>query len=135
MAIARLEKIISGGQTGGDRAALDGAINHGIPHGSWCPKGRRPEDGIIFERYCLKETPQSQYRQHTQWNVRDADATLILTLRGQLTGGALFIRQCAERISCQWVESQHYTVKACMRKPLVETIVTNNALYEAMRES
>jgi hypothetical protein len=86
------------GQTGADRAALDWAINHGIPHGGWCPKGRRAEDGIIPERYCLKETPQSQYRQRTQWNVRDADATLILTLTGQLTGGALFTRQCAERI-------------------------------------
>ena len=98
MSIARLEKVISGGQTGADRAALDWASNHGIPHGGWCPKGRRAEGGIIPERYCLKETPQAQYRQRTQWNVRDADGTLILTLTGQLTGGALFTRQCAERI-------------------------------------
>jgi Circularly permutated YpsA SLOG family len=103
MSIARLEKVISGGQTGADRAALDWAINHGIPHGGWCPKGRRAEGGIITERYCLKETPQSEYRQRTQWNVRDADGTLILTLTGQLTGGALFTRQCAERIGLPYL--------------------------------
>lgn len=97
MSIARLEKIISGGQTGADRAALDWAINHGIPHGGWCPKGRCAEDGPIPGRYCLKETPQSQYRQRTKWNVCDADATLIVTLTADLTGGTLFTRQCAER--------------------------------------
>ena len=98
MSVARLEKILSGGQTGADRAALNWAINHGIPHGGWRPKGRRAEDGIIPERYCLKTTPPSQYRPRTQWNVRDVDATLIRTLTGQLTGGARFTRQCAERI-------------------------------------
>lgn len=98
MSIAPLQKILSGGQTGADRAALDWAINHDIPHGGWCPKGRRAEDGIIPERYCLKETPRSQYRQRTKWNVRDADATLIVTLTGDLAGGSLFTRQYAERI-------------------------------------
>jgi hypothetical protein len=49
-------KIISGGQTGADRAALDAAIIHGIPCGGWCPKIRRAEDGPIPERYPLKET-------------------------------------------------------------------------------
>ena len=98
MTIAPLEKIISGGQTGADRAALDWAINHGLPHGGWCPKGRRAEDGTIPKRFCLQETPQSKYRQRTKWNVRDADATLIVTLIAELMGGALFTRQCAERI-------------------------------------
>lgn len=97
MAIAPLEKIISGGQTGADRAALEWAISHGITHGGWCPKGRCAEDGPIPERYCLKETPQSQYRQRTKWNVRDADATLIVTLTAELMGGTLFTRQYAER--------------------------------------
>jgi hypothetical protein len=49
-------KIISGGQTGADRAALDWAIEHGIPHGGWCPAGRKAEDGTIDPRYQLKET-------------------------------------------------------------------------------
>jgi hypothetical protein len=50
-------KIVSGGQTGVDRAALDWAIQRGIPHGGWCPRGRRAEDGRIPERYRLRETP------------------------------------------------------------------------------
>jgi hypothetical protein len=98
MSIAPLPKILSGGQTGADRAALDWAINNGMPHGGWCPKGRRAEDGRVPERYCLEETPQTQYRQRTTWNVRDADATLIVTLTGDLAGGTLFTRQYAERI-------------------------------------
>jgi hypothetical protein len=51
-------KIISGGQTGADRAALDFAIKQGIPHGGWCPKGRRAEDGPIDAKYQLQETPR-----------------------------------------------------------------------------
>jgi hypothetical protein len=55
----KIEKIVSGGQTGADRAALDFAIEHGIPHGGWCPKGRKAEDGPIDPRYLLRETPTS----------------------------------------------------------------------------
>ncbi len=63
-------KIVSGGQTGADRAALDFAIAHGIPQGGWCPKGRKAEDGPIPDRYQLKETPSDNYAQRTEWNVR-----------------------------------------------------------------
>jgi hypothetical protein len=98
MSIVLLEKILSGGQTGVDRAALDWAIKHGIPHGGWCPKGRRAEDGMIPQRYCLDETPQSHYRQRTKWNVRDADATLIVTLSRKLTGGTLFTSAYSKRV-------------------------------------
>jgi len=73
------KKIISGGQTGVDRAALDVALDLGLEAGGWCPKGRRAEDGIIPERYPLKETPSREYEQRTEWNVRDSDATLVLT--------------------------------------------------------
>ena len=55
-------KIVSGGQTGADRAALDFAIGHGIPHGGWCPKGRKAEDGPIDPRYELTETPCTDCR-------------------------------------------------------------------------
>ena len=51
-----IRKIISGGQTGADRAALDWTIKDDIPHGGWCPAGRRAEDGVIPERYRLQET-------------------------------------------------------------------------------
>jgi hypothetical protein len=78
--------IHSGGQTGVDRAALDAAQSAGVPIGGWCPKGRRAEDGPISPHYPLRETPTPEYAERTAWNVRDADATLVLT-RGTPTGG------------------------------------------------
>lgn len=88
----RIKTIISGGQTGVDRAALDAALAHGIPHGGWCPRGRRAEDGAIPGCYRLDETPAEEYATRTAWNIRDADATLILT-RGRPDGGtALTLR-------------------------------------------
>ena len=84
--IPLIEKIVSGGQTGVDRAALDAALALGIPCGGWCPRGRRAEDGILPARYPLRETPLDDYAQRTTWNVRDSDGTLILT-RGPTTGG------------------------------------------------
>ena len=70
--------IISGGQSGVDQAALDFALNNGIPCGGWCPKGRLAEDGIIPDNYPLKETTTSEYKERTRLNVRDSDGTLIL---------------------------------------------------------
>jgi hypothetical protein len=81
-----VHKIISGGQTGVDRAALDVARTHDIPHGGWCPRGRRAEDGEIPDYYMLSETPLEDYSQRTEWNVRDSDGTLIVT-RGEVSGG------------------------------------------------
>ena len=85
-------KIVSGGQTGVDRAALDVALELGIPCGGWCPRGRRAEDGVIPARYPLQETPWDGYPQRTAWNVRDTDATLVLTLGEPDRGTALTIR-------------------------------------------
>ena len=73
-----LRKIVSGGQTGVDRAALDAAIFHDIPHGGWCPLGRRSEDGQIPVIYQLTETESRNYAVRTEQNVRDSDGTLIL---------------------------------------------------------
>lgn len=81
-------KIVSGGQSGADVAALDWALAEGVPHGGWCPKGRKSEDGLIDARYQLIETPDSKYLQRTEWNVRDSDATLIFTLSTKLDGGS-----------------------------------------------
>ena len=79
-------KIISGGQTGVDRGALDAAMALGISHGGWCPRGRLAEDGTIPRRYRLRETQSSEYPQRTEQNVLDSDATLIIC-RGDPRGG------------------------------------------------
>lgn len=90
-------KIVSGGQTGVDRAALDVALEFGMPCGGWCPKGRRAEDGVIPARYPLAETASGSYRLRTQRNVRDSDGTLILT-RGALAGGSALTHAHARRL-------------------------------------
>lgn len=92
-----LEKIISGGQTGADRAALDAALASGTPVGGWCPRGRRAEDGPILPQYPLCETPSPVYAQRTAWNVQEGDATLILTL-GPPTGGTALTIAEAKRL-------------------------------------
>jgi len=71
-----IPKIVSGGQTGADRAALDWALSHKFPCGGWCPKGQKAEDGPIEAKYSLKESPSASYLQRTEWNVRDSDATV-----------------------------------------------------------
>ncbi len=70
--------IISGGQTGVDRAALDFALKNNIQCGGWCPLGRLAEDGVISHKYPLKETKTSKYEERTRLNVKDSDGTLIL---------------------------------------------------------
>jgi hypothetical protein len=91
------ERIVSGGQTGADRAALDWALSRGVPCGGWCPKGRRAEDGAIGPRYPLTETPSEDYAQRTEWNVRDSDATVIVSLAPSLTGGSRLTRELAAK--------------------------------------
>jgi hypothetical protein len=83
-----ITKIISGGQTGADRAGLDVAIRWGLPHGGWCPRGRRAEDGPIGGQYHLVETPDTSYLERTEWNVRDSDGTVVFTLARRVTGGS-----------------------------------------------
>ena len=90
-------KIISGGQTGVDRAALDVAINLGVSHGGWCPSGRQAEDGEIDPVYQLQETGTREYSRRTKWNVRDAEATLILH-KGDLEGGTAYTITCTKRL-------------------------------------
>lgn len=90
-------KIISGGQTGVDRAALDFAIRHGFEHGGWCPQGRLAEDGIIPPRYRLHETDSAEYDERTEKNVLDSDVTLIVARGKELSGGTAFTKTCAEQ--------------------------------------
>jgi hypothetical protein len=87
--VALVQKIVSGGQTGVDRGALDAAIALGIEHGGWCPRGRLAEDGAIPPRYRLIDTEATEYWVRTERNVVDSDGTLIL-YRGALKGGTEF---------------------------------------------
>ena len=84
-----VSKIVSGGQTGVDRAALDVAIFLEIPHGGWCPRGRKAEDGPISDVYQLTETGSSSYVVRTEKNVTDSDGTLILYRNSMSRGTAL----------------------------------------------
>jgi predicted Rossmann-fold nucleotide-binding protein len=90
-------QVVSGGQTGVDRAALDVALERGLPCGGWCPQGRKAEDGPLVSRYPLKETPSADYFQRTEWNVRDSDGTLVLT-RGTPTEGTVFTIEIAKKL-------------------------------------
>jgi len=90
-------KVVSGGQTGVDRAALDVALELGMPCGGWCPQGRKAEDGPLAPHYPLIETPSADYEQRTKWNVRDSDGTLVLT-RGTPTEGTTFTIDHAARL-------------------------------------
>ena len=93
-----LTKIISGGQTGVDRGALNAALNRSFPCGGWCPAGRRAEDGPVPTHYPLKEMSTNQYLDRTRRNVKDSDGTLIIT-RGTPTGGTKHTIYYAHQLS------------------------------------
>ena len=118
----QLAEIISGGQTGADRAALDAAISLGIPHGGWCPCGRRAEDGTIPEIYQLRETESFSYLIRTERNVIDSDATVIFTLSG-LQGGsartAEFARQHRRPFLHIELEGAHPTLIAAVLRDFI----------------
>ena len=103
MIMSQIQKIISGGQTGVDQAALRAAIALGIPVDGWCPPGHICEDGIIPKEFPLKETPFERSEDapdiprslRTEWNVRDSDGILILTKSiASLDPGTNFAKQC-----------------------------------------
>lgn len=121
-----VEKVISGGQSGVDRAALDVALELGIRCGGWCPNGRKAEDGFIAARYPMQETRLSDYSERTEWNVRDSDGTLVLN-EGELEGGSEETVEVAEQHGkpylvvdlkalpstnqvAQWIDAKHIRV-------------------------
>ena len=95
--------IISGGQTGADRAALDWAIANHVPHGGKCPKGRRAEDGPIDARYNLTELKSVSYLARTKANVVESDATVIFTIAAKLAGGSKRTAEFAKQAGKPWL--------------------------------
>ncbi len=89
--------IVSGGQTGADRVALDWAIRNNVPHSGWCPRGRKAEDGPLDAKYLLQETESAGYLQRTRKNVIDSDGTLIVNV-GKLDGGTLATAKLAQKL-------------------------------------
>jgi hypothetical protein len=103
--MARLVKIISGGQTGADRGGLDAAIELGIPHGGWCPYGRRADDGQVPFVYQLRELTTSDYPARTRTNIEESDGTVVFVL-GQVTPGSRFTLAL-----CKEMEKPHIVLR------------------------
>jgi hypothetical protein len=122
--ILAVATIISGGQTGADRGALDAAIELGITHGGVCPKGRAAEDGVIPAKYQLKESNSKDAPDRTEANVRSGDGTLICTF-GRLTGGSKLTAEFARKYNKPFLhldlnaEATDYAVK-CVREWLAD---------------
>lgn len=110
-----IQKNISGGQTGADRAALDWAIGLGILHGGSCPKGRRAEDGVIPQQYQLQELSTVSYPKRTEKNVVDSDGTVILTIAKTLKGGSKKTAEFAKRHGKPWLHVSSVDPEASMK--------------------
>jgi hypothetical protein len=112
--------VVSGGQTGVDRGALDAALERGVPCGGWCPAGRLAEDGVIPARYPVTELRGAGYDERTRKNVEDSDGTLIVTF-GRATGGT------ARTIElCEMLARPHLIVDAA-------SVTLEEAVWRAMR--
>lgn len=116
-------KIISGGQTGADRAGLDFAVYHNIPHGGHCPRGRRALDGRLHNRYNLIETESSNYNERTRANVDNSDATLIFTKFSELQSGSKLTQ-----LFCRRARKPHFHLHPELdcAKIICEFVVWNN---------
>lgn len=97
-----LRQIVSGGQTGADQGALDGAMELNFPHGGWISAGRKTENGPLAEKYRLRELVSPAYRDRTEKNVTESDGTLIVS-HGELTGGSALTRNFAIKHHKPWL--------------------------------
>jgi hypothetical protein len=122
-----IKKIISGGQTGADIAALDVAIKLGIPHGGWIPKGRITEEGILPDKYQLQEMPTESYSKRTEQNVIDSDGILIIS-HGALTGGSAYTRKMAMKHSKQWFHADLNKLPTFQAGMLIQDWISKNKI-------
>jgi hypothetical protein len=122
-----IKKIISGGQSGVDRAALDVAIKLTIPHGGWIPQGRLTEDGPLPPEYQLTETDSSSYAERTEKNVVDADGTLIIS-RGSLTGGSEYTREMAFKHNRIWLHIDLNKISAFQAAVAIKDWILKNSI-------
>ena len=122
-----INKIISGGQTGVDRAALDVAIKLTIPHGGWIPQGRLTEDGPLPPEYQLKETRSTSYANRTEKNVLEGDATLIIS-RGALTGGSEYTRDMALKHNRLWLHIDLNKIPAFQAAIAINDWISNKGI-------
>ena len=122
-----IKKIISGGQSGVDRAALDAAIKLAIPHGGWIPQGRLTENGPLPPEYRLTETDSNSYADRTEKNVLDADGTLIIS-RGSLTGGSEYTREMAVKHNRIWLHIDLNQIAAFQAAVAIKDWISKNKI-------
>ena len=122
-----IKKIISGGQTGADRAALDVAIKLDIPHGGWIPKGRKTEEGVLPDKYQLKEMPTASYPKRTEQNVLDSDGTLIFS-HGKLTGGSALTWKLAKKHGPPWVHADMDIFSVTEAAKIIQSWIDQNEI-------
>ena len=122
-----IRKIISGGQTGADQAALDAAIKLGLPHGGWIPKGRLTENGPLPDKYKLTEMPTTAYVLRTEQNVIDSNGTLIIS-HGKLSNGSDYTRKMAIKHHRPWLHVDLNKTPAFKAATLICSWIDENAI-------
>jgi hypothetical protein len=120
-----IRKIISGGQTGADQAALDAALNLGIPHGGWIPKDRLTEKGALPDKYKLTEMPDTSYASRTEQNVIDSNGTVIIS-HGPLSEGSDYTRQMAIKHHRPWLHIDLNQTPAFKSATLISAWIDKN---------
>ncbi len=121
----RVEKVISGGQTGADQAALDAAIELGIPYGGSIPLGRKTEAGGLPDKYRLRELSTSSYPKRTEQNAADSDGTLIIS-QGSLDSGSEYAREMAEKQKRPWIHVDTKRVSEEAAVVLIQSWIDGN---------
>ena len=122
-----IKKIISGGQTAADRAALDAALKLKIPHGGWIAKGRITEEGRLPDKYQLQEMPTASYPKSTEQNVIDSDGTMIVS-HGALTGGDAYTRKMAMKHGKPWFHADLNKLPTFQAAMVIEDWILKNRI-------